>query len=109
MGKVNYSIEIEIFQIDGCEAHRVGERFKYPDDIGLLCPWLLDSMNNMIRVLQFGGNLPWRYTGTPYEKLINFNDEITTEFVRCPDPTRSGVVAKITRRKLTEPKEVGWS
>jgi hypothetical protein len=51
----------------------------------------------MIRVLQFGGTLPWTYEGTPYEKEIDPEDT-TTEFVRCPDPTSSGVVLKIIRK-----------
>ena len=62
----------------------------------------------MIRVLQFGGILPWKYAGTKYEKIVNSN-ETTTEYVRCPDPTSAGIVAKITRKKLGKPKKVGWS
>ncbi len=62
----------------------------------------------MIRVLQFGGTLPWKYANSEYAKEIDPNG-VTTEFVRCPDPTDAGVVAKITRRKLTAPKSVGWS
>jgi len=108
MGKINYQIEIEIFDMKGCDAHKLGEKYKYPEDIGKICPWLLDSVNSMVRVLQFGGTLPWKYEGTPYEKSFD-SDDTTTEFVRCPDPTDSGVVAKITRKKLISPKEVGWS
>jgi hypothetical protein len=62
----------------------------------------------MVRVLQFGGKLPWKYQDTEYEKKIE-NDGVTTEYVRCPDPTSAGVVAKITRTKLKEPKDVGWT
>ncbi len=109
MGKINYVIELEIFEAGGCEVHRVGEKFRYPEDMGKICPWLLDSINSVVRVLQFGGTLPWRYErNTPYEKEID-PEGITTEFVRCPDPTSSSVVVKITRRKLDEPKEVGWA
>ena len=108
MGKINYQIEIEIFEGSGCDAHNVGEKYKYPEDIGKICPWLLDSVNSMVRVLQFGGTLPWAYEGTPYEKDLD-SDGTTTEFVRCPDPTHAGVVAKITREMLISPKEVGWS
>ena len=107
MGRINYHIELEIFEGNGCEVHRVGERFKYPEDIGQVCPWLLDSINSMVRVLQFGGSLPWKYQGTLYEKEVD-TEGVTTDFVRCPDPTQSGVVIKITRRKLVEPREVGW-
>ena len=108
MGKIEYAIELEIFEGHGCALHKVGQRFRYPEDVGDMCPWLLDSANSMVRVLQFGGTLPWRYKGTPYEKDINSTGS-TTEFIRCPDPTSSGVVLKITRTKRTEPKDVGWA
>ena len=107
MGTTNYEIEIEIFEGAGCDQHRLGQKFKYPEDIGNICPCLLDSINSLIRVLQFGGTLPWKYNGTKYEKIIDPNGT-TTEYIRCPDPTDAGVVAKINRRKLSEPKEVGW-
>ncbi|MHC5075942.1 MAG: hypothetical protein ACYTFM_05900 [Planctomycetota bacterium] len=108
MGKINYGIEIEIFKGKDCDHHRKGDKYRYPEDIGHICPWLLDSINTMIRVLQFGGTLPWKYKETEYEKTNDYNG-ITTEFIRCPDPTDAGVVAKITRKKLNSPKEVGWS
>jgi uncharacterized repeat protein (TIGR04076 family) len=108
VGKINYEIEIEIFKGKGCDYHRIGEKYKYPEDIGKLCPWLLDSINSMIRVLQFGGTLPWKYRDTEYEKMIDA-DAITTEFIRCPDPTDAGLVAKVIRKKLETAKEVGWS
>ena len=108
MGQINYEIQIEIFEGEGCEHHRPGEKFRYPQEIGNICPWLLDSINAMVRVLQFGGSMPWKYKDTEYEKVINA-DGVTTEFVRCPDPTDAGVVAKITRTKLDAPKDVGWS
>ncbi|MFW9998141.1 MAG: hypothetical protein ACFFD4_39230 [Candidatus Odinarchaeota archaeon] len=91
----NYDIEFEIYE-GGCFVHQVGDKFKYPEDMGRVCPWLLDSAGKMIRVLQYGGKLPWTYKETPYEKQINV-DGVTTEFVRCPDPTSKGVVIKITR------------
>jgi len=108
MGNIHYEIEIEIIKGEGCDHHRLGDTFRYPDDIGDICPWLLDSINSMIRILQFGGTLPWKYQDTEFEKMLN-PDGVTTEFIRCPDPTDSGVVAKITRTKLTVPKDVGWS
>lgn len=80
---------------------RVGQKFRYPDQLGELCPWLADSMTGMIRALENGGELPWRYRGTPYEKTID-PEGVTTEFVRCPDPTASGVVMKITRTAVEE-------
>ena len=95
-----YRIDIEIVESKGgtCVQHNVGDKFLYPVDRGRICPWLLDSMNGAIRVLEFGGTLPWLYEGTPYKKVID-PEGVTTEFIRCPDPTASGVVAKITRTK----------
>jgi len=107
MGAIRYALEIEIYK-GKCDFHQPGETFQYPAETGSLCPWLLDSINAMARVLQFGGTLPWKYAGTEYEKHID-NDGVTTEFVRCPDPTQAGIVAKITRRKLERPVDVGWS
>jgi hypothetical protein len=72
---------------------------RYPDDLGLLCPWLIDSLTGFVRALENGATLPWRNRGTPYEKEIDPNG-VTTEFVRCPDPTASGIVVKITRTAL---------
>jgi uncharacterized repeat protein (TIGR04076 family) len=94
-----YAIEIEIVEGEESRCHQVGDKFSYPEDRGELCPWLLDSMESMIRVLQYGGTLPWGYGGTPFEKVID-PDGVTTEFVRCPDPTAAGIVAKITRTRL---------
>jgi len=118
----SYQIEIEIFEgnpgqlrEDGSWPNfaqegicawmygrlKVGQKFRYPEDLGQMCPWLVDSMNSMIRVLEYGGTLPWRYIGTPYQKE-NDPDGVTTEFVRCPDPSAAGIVVKITRTPLPE-------
>ena len=78
---------------------RVGDRFRYPEDLGRLCPWLLDGLTGVIRSLEHGGTLPWRYRGTPYEKEID-PEGVTTEFVRCIDPTASGIVVKVIRRAV---------
>ena len=108
MGEISYDIEVEIFKGNRCDHHRVGETYTYPEDMGKLCPWLLDSINSMVRVLQFGGSLPWTYKESEYEKEID-PEGITTEYIRCPDPTDAGVVAKITRKKRVAPKNVGWA
>ena len=79
---------------------KVGDTFHYPDDLGQLCPWLVDSLTGMLRALENGGTLPWRYRGTRYEKVID-PDGVTTEFVRCPDPNVN-LVIKITRTALPE-------
>jgi len=81
--------------------YQVGDRFAYPDDLGKLCPWLVDSLTGVIRALENGGTLPWGYRGTPYEKEID-PDGVTTEYVRCIDPTASGIVVKVTRAALPE-------
>lgn len=117
-----YQIELEIYQgKGGCLCHdgtypdfategicawmfanyQVGQIFHYPEDLGKLCPWLLDSLSGVIRALENGGTLPWKYKGTPYEKVINPNG-VTTEYVRCLDPTASGIVIKVTRTALPE-------
>ena len=98
-----HSFDIEIFE-SGCPYHKKGQVYKYPEDKAKICSWLLDSANCMIRVLQYDGKLPWKYQGTPYEKEID-DKGTTTEFVRCPDPTSAGVVAKIIRKKLPKDKE----
>jgi uncharacterized repeat protein (TIGR04076 family) len=96
-----YAFEIEIFEVgEKTSCYKKGEKFKYPQESGKICRWLHDSMSGFIRVLNYGGTLPWYYTGTPYNKVINKNG-VTTEFVRCPDPTASGVVAKITRTEIS--------
>ena len=92
-----FDFEIEI--VEGkCGPHRVGQRFRYPDEKGKICEWLMDSMNGAIRVLEYGGTMPWLYEGTPYQKVIDPKG-LTTEFIRCPDPSRV-VVARISRRKV---------
>jgi hypothetical protein len=78
---------------------RVGDRFRYPEDLGRLCPWLLDGLTGVIRALEHGGTLARRYRGTPYEKEID-PAGVTTEYVRCIDPTASGIVVKVIRTAL---------
>ncbi len=95
-----YAIEIEIFEArEDSWCHKKGDTFAYPADWGKICPWLRASLNDFVRILEFGGTLPWRYEGTPYEKVID-PDGVTTEYVRCPDPT-ANLVAKITRTLKT--------
>lgn len=83
------------------DSYQVGDKFRYPDDLGQICPWLLDSLTGFIRALENGGTLPWRYRGTPYEKVID-PIGVTTEYVRCPDPTAAGIVVKVIRTALPE-------
>ena len=88
-----------MYRGDGEKSYQQGHRFNYPEDIGKMCPWMLDSINSAVRVLNYGGTLPWKYENTPYLKEID-KDGVTTEFMRCVDPTDSGIVMKIIRTKL---------
>ncbi len=91
-----YKIEIEIYEArEDTWCHKKGDKFEYPKEIGKICPWLLTSMHDFLRLLQQGVTLPWKYEDTPYEKVID-PEGVTTEYVRCPDPT-ADLVAKITR------------
>jgi uncharacterized repeat protein (TIGR04076 family) len=79
---------------------KVGQKFRYPEDLGEICPWLIDSLTGMIPALEHGGEPRLKYRGTPYEKVID-PERVTTEYVRCPDPTASGIVVKMTRTALS--------
>lgn len=93
-----YKIEIEIYEArEDTWCHHKGDRFVYPDEWGKICPWLRGSLNDFVRALELGVTLGWKYPA-PYEKVID-PDGITTEFVRCPDPT-ADLVAKIIRTKV---------
>jgi uncharacterized repeat protein (TIGR04076 family) len=94
-----YKIDIEIFEArPDSWCHKKGDKFSYPADWGKLCPWLRASLNEFVRLLENGVTLPWMYEGTPYAKVID-PDGVTTEYVRCPDPT-SNLVAKIVRTRV---------
>ena len=94
-----YKIDIEIFEArPDTWCHKKGDTFKYPEDMAKICPWLLASLHDFIILLQRGVTLPWKYEGTPYEKVID-PEGVTTEYIRCPDPT-SNLVAKIIRTKV---------
>jgi len=97
--RARYKIDIEIFEArPDTWCHKKGDKFAYPQDWGKICPWLRASLNEFVRMLEMGVTLSWKYEGTPYEKVIDPNG-ITTEYVRCPDPT-ANLVAKITRTKV---------
>ena len=98
-------IKLEIFEGERCTKHKLGEKYNYPADANKICTWLLSSANAMIQVLRYDGRLGWSYKGTPYEKIIN-KDGVTTEFVRCPDPTKSGIVLKINDTARRRKKKV---
>jgi uncharacterized repeat protein (TIGR04076 family) len=91
-----------MYRGNGDKGYHQGQRFNYPEDTGKLCHWLMDSMSGTIKVLQYGGTLPWPYKNTPYEKEMD-PDGVTTEYIRCPDPTKSGIVVKIIRTAISTP------
>jgi uncharacterized repeat protein (TIGR04076 family) len=90
-----------MYRGDGQHSYQAGQRFKYPEDTGKICPWLLAAMDGFIKALRYGGTLPWDYAGTPYEKVID-PDGVTTEYIRCPDPSASGIVVKVIRTKIAD-------
>lgn len=94
-----YKIDLEIFEARADTwCHKKGDTFAFPQDMAKLCPWLQASLHDFLLLLANGVTLPWKYEGTPYEKVID-PDGVTTEYVRCPDPT-SNLVVKITRTKV---------
>ncbi len=93
----NYDMEIEVVENGSkTRCHMVGEKYKWPEERGKLCTWLTSALDPFVNALDAGGTLTWKYTGTPYEKVID-PDGVTTEFIRCPDPSEAGIVVKITR------------
>ena len=87
-----------MYRGDDDKSYKKGQIFKYPEEAGKLCQWMLNDINLVIQVLRLNGKMLWDYKDTPYEKEIN-EDGITTEFIRCMDPTNSGIVVKIIRKK----------
>ncbi len=97
-----YRIDLEIYEArPDSWCHKKGDTLRYPADWGKVCPWLRGSLNDFIRILESGGTLPWKYEGTPYEKVLDL-DGVTTEYVRCPDPT-ANLVVKIIRTRIEAP------
>lgn len=89
-----------MYRGDGERSYQVGQKFSYPEEKNKICHWLLDSLKGVLEALSTGETLNWDYKDTPYEKMIDPDGE-TTEYVRCIDPTASGIVVKIIRTKVT--------
>jgi hypothetical protein len=90
-----------MYRGNGQKSYQVGQKFSFPEDKDMICPWLLDSLQTVLARLSAGETLNWDYKDTPYEKVID-PDSITTEYVRCIDPTASGIVVKVIRTMVTE-------
>ncbi|MFC2157356.1 hypothetical protein ACFLT9_05920 [Acidobacteriota bacterium] len=92
-----YDIELEVYEVGSkTRCFKKGDTFKWPQDNGKICTYLMSALDPVIATLSRGGILPWKYAGTPYEKVID-PEGITTEYIRCPDPSEAGMVMKITR------------
>jgi hypothetical protein len=68
----------------------------------------VNGSQRFIETLSAGKTLGWEYKGTPYEKVIDPMG-ITTEHVRCIDPTVSGIVVQVIRTKLSPRGCIRWS
>jgi hypothetical protein len=44
---VQYTIEFEIAESGGYGYHKAGDKLKYPENRGIMCPRLLDSASSM--------------------------------------------------------------
>ena len=94
---VRYGVEIEVYEVGPeTRCHKKGEKFVWPKDMGNICHWLASALDPVCTSLAAGAIYPWKYAGTPYEKVID-PDGVTTEYIRCPDPSQAGIVVKITR------------
>jgi uncharacterized repeat protein (TIGR04076 family) len=66
-----------------CAAkHKKGQKFIYKGTLPKICPSAWNSIYPYVRVLSFGGNLPWEKEGEAY--------------IACPDH-KNPVVFKLTR------------
>jgi uncharacterized repeat protein (TIGR04076 family) len=89
-GKIMNEISLEIVKIlerGECPlGHKVGDKFRYPDDVGKICQSAYNSIYPSITTLRFDGSFPW-------------SQDKDTTMVCCPDPNNP-VVFKITRTKI---------
>lgn len=90
-----------MYRGDGEKSYQVGQKFSYPEEKDKICHWLLDSLSGVLEALSAGETLNWDYKDTPYEKVID-PEGVTTEYVRCIDPTASGIVVKVIRTRISE-------
>ena len=92
-----YDMEVEVYEVGKkTRCHKLGEKFTYPQDMGKICNFLASALDPVLTSMNAGAIYPWKYAGTPYEKVID-PDGVTTEYIRCPDPSEAGIVVKITR------------
>ena len=76
---------VDILEEGTCPLnHKIGGKFKYPEDRGKICAAAFNAIYPYIRVLESGGSYPY------------FEDDGNTHKACCPDYKRP-VVFKITR------------
>lgn len=87
-----YKVTAEIVNIleEGkCPAgHQIGDKFDYPEGMGVLCPAAYHTIFPYLRVMESGGSYP-------------FFEEPNAHSVCCPDYLRP-VVFKISRKEVPE-------
>ena len=92
-----YQVEVEVYEVGPeTRCHKKGEKFMWPKDMGKICHWLASALDPVLTSLAGGAIYPWKFACTPYEKVIDPKG-VTTEYIRCPDPSEGGIVVKITR------------
>lgn len=83
MPKVTIEIT-DILEEGTCPAgHMIDETFKYPEDVGKICPAAFHSIYPYVRIMESGGSYP-------------FFDDSDAHSACCPDYKRP-VVFKISR------------
>ena len=93
----SYDMEVEVYEVGKqTRCHKLGEKFTYPKDMGKICSFLASALDPVLTSMKAGAIYTWKYEGTPYEKVID-PEGVTTEYIRCPDPSEAGIVVKITR------------
>ena len=64
-----------MYRGDGTKSYKKGMIFKYPEEAGKLCSWMLNDIHQVVQVLRLDGKMLWDYKDTPYEKEINQNGQ----------------------------------
>jgi hypothetical protein len=62
---------------------------------------MIHDIHQVYQILRFGGSLGWDYKDTEFEKVFNKNG-VTTEYIRCMDPTDSGIVIELSHIEEAE-------
>lgn len=64
-----YKISLEIYEArEDTWCHKKGEKFEYPGDMHKICPWLLGSMHDFIRLLSTGSPCPGNMRRLPMRR-----------------------------------------